>query len=232
MRLLSTARNVGFSSGLSSRPVGCLPGLFNGIPCLTEISEWVAPLATMIAAVMTAANLGARLTGLGFAVFTVGSIAWTMLGISTGQTSLIAANGFLTVVNLVGVWRWLGRQSTYEQGGRSAQVASQHSSAPSLFTASGIAGMGFEDCHGKRIGKAVEALLECRTGKVRHVVIASAAQNGLEEHLRAVPASAIVFGGEMARLRISASEFAMITPLDGNDWSEVGYRNEADCRRP
>jgi len=135
----------------------------------------------MIAAIMTASNLGARMTGFGFVVFTVGSIAWTAFGMATNQTSLIAANGFLTVVNLIGVWRWLGRQSTYEEGGRSARVASHHSSAPSLFTANGLPGMAIEDCYGKRIGKVVEALLECRTGKVRHVVIASTAGIGLEE---------------------------------------------------
>ncbi|GFE76644.1 PRC-barrel domain-containing protein [Novosphingobium sp. TCA1] len=191
---------------------------------MTEYAEWAAPIATMIAAIMTASNLGARMTGFGFVVFTVGSIAWTAFGMATNQTSLIAANGFLTVVNLIGVWRWLGRQSTYEEGGRSARVASHHSSAPSLFTANGLPGMAIEDCYGKRIGKVVEALLECRTGKVRHVVIASTAGIGLEEHLRAIPASTISFGADRARLRISATEFAKIAPLDGGDWSEIGYR--------
>ncbi|HUD95808.1 PRC-barrel domain containing protein [Sphingobium sp.] len=190
---------------------------------MTEFAEWVAPIATMIAAIMTASNLGARVTGWGFVVFTMGSIAWTLVGMSSGQTNLMAANCFLTVVNLIGARRWLGRQQAYEEGGRSAQRASRHSSAPSLFPANAILGMSIEDCHGKRIGKAVEAMLECRTGTVRHVVIASAADMGWDEHLRAVAASAIVFGGDKARLRISASEFAQIVPLDGDDWSEIGY---------
>ena len=95
----------------------------------------------MIAAMMTAANLGARVTGWGFVVFTAGSIAWSIVGISSGQTNLVATNGFLTLVNLVGVWRWLGRQRAYEDGGKSATQASRRSAYPTLFTATGVAGL-------------------------------------------------------------------------------------------
>jgi len=57
----------------------------------------------MIAAMMTAANLGARVTGWGFVVFTVGSLCWTAIALSSGQTNLLASNAFLTVVNPVGI---------------------------------------------------------------------------------------------------------------------------------
>lgn len=92
---------------------------------LDEFAGWVAPIATMTAAMMTAANLGARITGWGFVVFTVGSVCWTFVGISSDQPNLIASNGFLIMVNLVGIWRWLGRQSVYEDGGKSAKAASR-----------------------------------------------------------------------------------------------------------
>ena len=62
---------------------------------VADWSEWVAPIATMIAAIMTAVNLGSRVTGWGFVVFLVGSIHWTLLGLATEQKSLLAANGFL-----------------------------------------------------------------------------------------------------------------------------------------
>ena len=55
---------------------------------MIEIAEWVAPIATMIAALMTAANLGPRVTGWGFVVFTVGAIAWAAIGLATGQSNL------------------------------------------------------------------------------------------------------------------------------------------------
>ena len=50
-------------------------------------ASWVATVATIIAALMTASNLGPRITGYGFIVFTVGSIAWLALGIVTGQAN-------------------------------------------------------------------------------------------------------------------------------------------------
>src|SRR6478735_2046165 len=99
----------------------------------------------MIAAMMTAANLGARLTGWGFVVFTVGSLGWATVALSSGQTNLLATNCFLTLVNAVGIWRWLGRQRVYEDGGKSASQASRRAAAPSLFTATGLAGMPVVD---------------------------------------------------------------------------------------
>ncbi len=79
---------------------------------MAEIAGWIAPAATMIAAMMTAANLGARVTGWGFVVFSFGSVAWTTVGLTSGQTNLVLSNAFLTIVNLVGIWRWLGRQAS------------------------------------------------------------------------------------------------------------------------
>ena len=70
---------------------------------MVEIAEWLALGATMIAAMMTAAILGARVTGWGFVVFTVGSITWSFIGTATGQQPLLITNGFLTIVNLVGI---------------------------------------------------------------------------------------------------------------------------------
>ena len=40
--------------------------------------SWVATIATIVAATITASNLGSRITGYGFIVFTIGSIASTM----------------------------------------------------------------------------------------------------------------------------------------------------------
>ncbi len=75
----------------------------------------------------------------------VGSIWWTIVGLTSGQTSLIVANGFLTFVNLVGIWRWLGRQRAHEDGARSATIASRKAPGPSLF-------YRFRDCRHARRG--------------------------------------------------------------------------------
>jgi hypothetical protein len=86
-------------------------------------ANWVAPIATTLAAVMVAANLGTRITGWGFIVFSIGSIGWIVIGAVTGQGNLLWQNVFLLVVNLVGVWRWLGIRARYEKGAGAATEA-------------------------------------------------------------------------------------------------------------
>ncbi|MFK4872180.1 PRC-barrel domain-containing protein [Novosphingobium sp. ZW T3_23] len=172
----------------------------------------------MLAAMMTAANLGARLTGWGFVIFTLGSVAWTIVGLTSGQTNLIASNGFLTLVNVVGIWRWLGRQRKYEDGGRSAREASRRSPEPTLFTATGLAGMPVLLEDGTPLGKSVEALIECRSSEISYVVVATSSAAGLEEQLRPVPARSIDFGCDRLTLEISRGEYEAIAPLHGEAW--------------
>lgn len=83
-------------------------------------ANWVAPIATTIAAVMVAANLGSRFTGWGFIVFTIGSLGWIVISLVTDQPSLMWQNVFLCVVNLIGIWRWLGLRARYEKGSSKA----------------------------------------------------------------------------------------------------------------
>ncbi|MDP9055866.1 MAG: PRC-barrel domain-containing protein [Pseudomonadota bacterium] len=182
------------------------------------MAGWIAPVATILAAMMTAANLGARVTGWGFVVFAAGSICWSIVAIGTGQTNLLASNGVLTVINFIGIWRWLGRQRSYEDGAKSATVASRRSAVPTLFTATGIAGMPVEDRAGQPLGKAVEALLECATGKVSYVVVASGGVGGIDERLRAVPHDRIQFGVDKLRVTMTQAEFTAIAILAEGNW--------------
>jgi hypothetical protein len=187
---------------------------------LETIAGWVAPIATMIAAMMTAANLGARVTGWGFVVFIVGSICWSVVGFGSGQANLLATNAFLTLVNLVGIWRWLGRQRAYEDGGRSAKRASRRSSAPTLFTATGIAGMPVCDRAGDAMGTAVEALVECETGQISYIVVASGGLGGIDERLRAVARAHIEFSCDRLIASLSARDFEQLPQLQPGDWPD------------
>ena len=187
---------------------------------MDDIAGWIAPIATMMAAMMTAANLGARVTGWGFVVFTLGSISWSIVGFASGQTNLIATNLFLTLVNVVGIWRWLGRQRAYEDGGKSAVGASKRVSGPTLFTATGLAGLPVVDSAGEDVGKAVEALLETETGQINYVVIASGGVGGIQESLRAVPRDQIKFGSERLELFIQAPAFMALPALADGNWPE------------
>src|ERR671916_1589264 len=98
--------------------------------------SWVATIATITAASITASNLGSRITGYGFIVFTVGSIAWFSLGLVTDQPALVWTNAVLTFLNLFGIWRWLGRQAKIEDGSTAAAQASQASTGEALFPVS------------------------------------------------------------------------------------------------
>lgn len=152
---------------------------------LSELANWAAPVATIAAAMMTAANLGARVTGWGFAVFMLGSLCWIAVGISGGQTSLVVANGALFVINAIGVWRWLGRQSAREDGAGAAKQASRRTATPTLFTATGLAGMPVLTLAGDELGLAVDALIECRSAQISYVVVSTADSWMVDETLRA-----------------------------------------------
>ncbi|XHR99030.1 photosystem reaction center subunit H [Sphingomonas sp. DBB INV C78] len=176
---------------------------------------------------MTAANLGARVTGWGFVVFTVGSICWSIVGLTSDQTNLVATNAFLTLVNGVGIWRWLGRQRAYEDGGQSAISASCRSAAPTLFTATGVAGMAVVDVQGADLGQAVEALIECATGHVSYVVIASGGVGGIDETLRAVPHDWIEFHSDRLCVQVEEKAFLRLPELSAGNWpARAPYRQE------
>jgi hypothetical protein len=199
---------------------------------LEDAAGWIAPVATMIAAMMTAANFGARVTGWGFVVFTVGSVAWSVVGLSSGQTNLLATNGFLTLVNLIGVWRWLGRQRSYEDGGQSAKEASRRSPYPTLFTATGVTGMPVSASDGKPVGRAVEALVSCESGRVSYVVVGSGGVGGIAETLRAVARDDLYFAWESLALRRDSAWFDALPALEDGDWPAAAphFRDEPAVR--
>lgn len=93
---------------------------------MEQIASWVAPIATTVAALMVAINAGSRITGYGFIVFCIGSIAWALIGWFTDQMNLVWQNAILLVINLIGVWQWLGLRARYEKGAQAATEQSQH----------------------------------------------------------------------------------------------------------
>lgn len=188
---------------------------------MIAIAQWLAPAATMVAALMTAANLGARLTGWGFVVFTVGSICWAVIGASTGQTGLLATNVFLTFVNLVGVWRWLGRQARYESVGAAAEAAGRTPQRASVVPATGIVGRKISDDSGTPIAEAVEAIVDCETGKVRHLVVRFGGISGVGETIVALPLADICLTSDAITTRLSAEELTTLSPVEDNEWQNL-----------
>lgn len=151
---------------------------------MEEIAGWIAPVATMIAAMMTAANLGTRITGWGFVLFTVGSVGWTTVAVASGQGNLLWTNIFLTVVNLAGIWRWLGRQARVEDAADADVARSRDDAAAApMFATSGLQGRAVLGDDGARIATAVEALADCRTGRIDHLIVSVGGVGGVGETL-------------------------------------------------
>jgi hypothetical protein len=72
-----------------------------------ELIRWTASIAGIFAAIMVAANIRPIVTGLGFVVFTLSSVCWIVAGYTEDLPSLILQNVVLTVINVIGIWRWL-----------------------------------------------------------------------------------------------------------------------------
>ena len=151
---------------------------------MSEIAGWVAPAATMIAAMMTAANLGARITGWGFVVFAVGSVAWIIVAVTSHQSNLLLTNGFLTLVNIVGIWRWLGRRAKYDEGAHVAEEASADAPSSTLFQLGGMEGKPVIDERGETAGHVVDVMAECQTGRISYFVVREGSELSLSETLR------------------------------------------------
>ncbi len=162
---------------------------------MTDIIQWVATGATILAALVTASNLGARITGYGFAIFLVGSIAWIATALMTGQTALLWTNGVLTLLNIFGMWRWLGRQAKVEEGGAKAAVASRAQPGEDLFPIS-LLTHGEVRFDGDKAGQAVDAMAGASSGAIRYLVFTDGGVAGVGETLRQADWSDIAVEGE------------------------------------
>ncbi|WP_417322380.1 PRC-barrel domain-containing protein [Erythrobacter aureus] len=183
-----------------------------------EIANWIAPAATMLAAMMTASNLGARFTGWGFVVFTIGSITWSFIGMTSGQTSLLLTNAFLTLVNLFGVWRWLGRRASLNEGAEEAHDKSDIGSEVTLFRHSALVGMEVRDECGTPLGKVVDAMMECQSKILNYVIVGSGGVAGVREKLRGIPVAQLSIFDEHIGAKTTEIAFHSLPLIEADDW--------------
>jgi hypothetical protein len=184
---------------------------------MAETISWVATVATIIGAFLTAANLGARVTGSGFAVFLVGSLSWLATGVMTGQPALTWTNAVLTLLNMFGIWRWLGRQARVEEGGRTAAEASAETPGEALFPVSLLTRAGVS-ARGEAVGNCVDALAGCRSGRIDYLVVSQGGVAGVGETLRRLPWSAVHVEQEEVAARLSAIEVERLEELQRDQW--------------
>lgn len=180
--------------------------------------SWIATAATIFAACLTASNLGSRITGYGFIVFTIGSIAWFTLGMLTNQQSLIFTNAVMTLLNAIGVWRWLGRQAKVEDGAKAAAIKSFEQPGDTLFPASSLSSAKLTGRDGAFLGACVDAMLTCRGGQVHYLVASEGGVASVGERLRRIEwTAAEVLNGDV-RTDYDAEAFAALPELTKNNW--------------
>lgn len=185
---------------------------------METILTWVAPIATIIAALMTASNLGAKITGTGFIVFTVGSLAWLTLGVIRDDQALLWMNLVLTVLNLFGIWRWLGRQAKFEDGGQHAAEVSAARPTETLFplslaTKATVTGPG-----GTELGRSVDAMAGCASGSIAYLVVAEGGVGGVGEKLRRIDWNDVTVDRDTIYVTLDQAAFQRLVPLEKDKW--------------
>jgi hypothetical protein len=176
-----------------------------------DILNFAAPLLIIVGALLTASNLGNRLTGFGFIAFTLGSLGWLGVGILGGPSSLVWQNVVLTVLNAFGVWRWLGRERQIEKGAEKAARQSGESADPErLFPASRFANADLATTNA--VAQCVDAMCDCATGAPRYLVVSAGGIAGAGETLYRIP---------WDHVRVSGDGFALDGPADFGQFEQV-----------
>jgi membrane protein implicated in regulation of membrane protease activity len=184
---------------------------------MAETLPWIATAATIIAAVMTASNLGSRLTGFGFAVFAIGALLWIAVGTMTHQPALLWTNVVLIVLDLFGVWRWLARQAEVEEGARSATQASESTPGEALFPVSILTHAAISSPSGD-VSHCIDAMAGCRSGRLAYVVVSHGGVAGVGEKLRRLRWRDVQIEGEAVSTRLLSSAFEHLEELPRDRW--------------
>ena len=179
--------------------------------------SWVATIATIGGAVLTASNLGARVTGSGFVVFLVGSLAWLAVGMASGQQALVWTNAVLTLLNLFGIWRWLGRQAAVESGARSAAEASEQTPGEALFPVS-LLTRAPVDAAGTPVATCVDAMAGADSGRLDYVVVSEGGVAGVGERLRRLSWSDAKFDQGRLVAGMGEGQFGRLPEIAKDAW--------------
>jgi hypothetical protein len=166
---------------------------------MANIIQWVATATTILAALVTASNLGTRVTGYGFVIFLLGSICWVASGLMLGQSPVVWNNAILTVLNILGIWRWLGRQAQVEEGADNARRRSHASPGEDLFPVSLLT-------KGKVVGgvtgHCVDAMAGFPGGQIRYVVVSDGGAAGVGESLYRADWREVIVGDGQLEVKV------------------------------
>jgi hypothetical protein len=185
---------------------------------MEAIASWVAPAATIVAAMMVAANLGTRVTGWGFVVYTIGAIAWCTQGFVTHQYNLLWANGFLLVVDVAGIYRWLFQRARLDEGAEQAVERSFEGQAPALFPLSRLSDAALCGPDGARVAHILDAMAESASGRISYLMLREGGAAGLGERFHALAWDRIAVEEERFTTSLDAAAVRALAEVDPRDW--------------
>jgi hypothetical protein len=148
-------------------------------------------------------------------VFLVGSISWLATGLMTGQPALVWTNVVLTILNIFGIWRWLGRQTSLETGASVAATASEVTPGETLFPISLLTHAPALAADGKQAGSCIDAMAGSRSGRIAYVVLSEGGVAGVGETLRKLDWSDAAVEGEKLKAVVS---LAALPELEKERW--------------
>ena len=182
--------------------------------------DWIAVIATIAAALTTASNLGARVTGWGFVMYTLASAMWITIGVMNGfePLSVVVMHGVLVFINLFGVWRWLGRERRYEDSREHAHERSKWARVPTLFSAGSLIGTTVARRGKDSLGTVVDAMFDCEKKRIAYVVVSEGGIAGAGETLRAVPPENLTFEDETVTCDLAESNWRALPPIKDDHW--------------
>ena len=184
---------------------------------MAEILPWIATVATITAAFMTASNLGARVTGYGFAVFLVGSLCWIAVGATSNQPALLWTNAVLTLLNIFGIWRWLGRQAKVDEGTKVASRVSEELPSETVFPISLLTRATLVGRDGP-LGICIDAMAGRDSGRIAYVGVSEGGVAGVGETLRRLPWSRARIDGDAVHVDLSKAEFGATQTFEKDSW--------------
>ena len=184
---------------------------------MADSISWLATIATIVAASLTAANLGSRITGYGFLVFTFGALCWIAVGAMTHQPALLWTNVVLTGLDIFGIWRWLGRQTKVEEGARAASEASERTPGEALFPVSLLSRAPVVSGEAE-LGRCVDAMAGCSSGRLDYLVVSTGGVAGVGETLRRLSWSVATVDDDHVTAAVNPREFNRLEELPRDQW--------------
>lgn len=185
------------------------------------VTGWLAAILTVLAGITVAANLGTRVTGWGFVLFTIGSLSWALNAGLNGVTSLLLTNLAMAAVNAFGVWRWLGRRRRIELGSQAAMEHSAAAPVPTLVSVATMLDAPLMTAGNQAFGSVIDLMLRCERQDLAYVVVSFDGIGGIGEEFRAIPAQDLRLNSAALCCTLTEPAIRALPPINPTDWPTV-----------